>query len=165
MEGERVERAMRATQRFRSATRREETLLLTNSRIIHVAGEGRRVETFIASVDDVESVHVGAVSQGYSAFLWAGLAVLLSVALYNVVENETIRVVAPLLTLAMAAYLLVNRLFFSGGTAAVFRIGSAQIAWRIEGDVQAREVREFIRDLYTVKTARARGHRQPWERW
>ena len=165
MDGERVERAMRATQRSRKAARREETLLLTDSRIIHVAVEGRSVETFIASVDDVESVHVGAVSEGYGAFIWAGLAVALSGALYGLLEQETLRIVAPLLTLAMAAYLLASRLIFSGGQVAAFRIGAAEIAWRFDGDEQTEEVGEFIRDLYSIKTARARGHKQPWERW
>ena len=138
MDGERVERAMRATQRSRKAARREETLLLTDSRIIHVAVEGRSVETFIASVDDVESVRVGAVSEGYGAFIWAGLAVALSGALYGLLEQETIRSSRRCWTLAMAAYLLVSRLLFSGGSEAVFRIGSAEIAWRFDGDEQDR---------------------------
>ena len=166
MDGERIEREMRSsTQRSRSGARRDETLLLTNSRIIYVAGEGGRVETFIASVDDVDSVHVGAVNQGYGAFLWAALAVALSGALYGLLEQETVRIAASLLVLAMGAYLLISRLFFAGRQVATFRIGSAEIEWHFDGDEMESEAREFIRDLYAVKTARARGHRQRWERW
>ena len=166
MDGERIERSLRfSSQRSGGAMRREETLLLTNSRIIHVAGEGGRAETFIASVDDVDSVYVGAARQGYGAFAWAALAGALSAALYGVLEHETIKIIVPLLVMAMGAYLVISRLFFPGSPVAVFRVGSAEIEWRFEGEDEERDAREFIRDLYAIKTARARGHRQRWERW
>ena len=167
MDGERIERAMRVSvQRSRTGTQeREETMLLTNSRIIHVTGESGRAETFIASVDDVDSVRVGEFDQGYSAFVWAALSVALSGALYGLLEQETVRIIASLLVLAMGAYLLISRIFFSGERVAEFRIGAVEIEWHFEGDEQEAEVREFVRDLFAIKTARARGHRQSWERW
>ena len=167
MDGERIERAMRVSvQRSRTGTQeREETMLLTNSRIIHVTGDAGRAETVIASVDDVDSVFVGAFDQGYSAFVWAALSVALSGSLYGLLEHEIVRMVASLLVLAMGAYLLINRLFFAGDQVATFRIGATEIEWHFEGEEMEAEVREFVRDLFAVKTARARGHRQRWERW
>ena len=107
----------------------------------------------MASVDDVDSVEFVVINEGYGAFVWAGLSVILSVALYQILENEIARVIVPLMVLGMGVYLIVNRLFFSGSSAAVFRTGGSAITWPFQSDNESREVREFIKGLYRMKSA------------
>ena len=152
MDGESIDRSISKTSRDGGTFgKREESLLLTNNRIIHISGDG--TEVLMASVDDVDSVEFVVINEGYGAFVWAGLSVILSVALYQILENEIARVIVPLMVLGMGVYLIVNRLFFSGSSAAVFRTGGSAITWPFQSDDESREVREFIKGLYRMKSA------------
>ena len=154
-DGETIDRSISSTsQGGRSSGEREESLLLTNSRIIHIYGAGRGTETVMASVDDVDSVQFVDMTEGYGAFVWAGLSVILSIALYGILENQIARVLVPLMVLGMGVYLIVNRLFFSGGPAAVFRSGGSAITWPFRTEDESHEIRDFIKGLYRMKSAR-----------
>ena len=153
MEGERIDRTISAVSgNGKSSNRRKESLLLTNSRIIHISGDGD--EVLMASVDDIDLVEFVVINEGYGAFLWAGLSVILSVALYGILENQIARVILPLMVLGMGVYLIVNRLFFSGGTAAVFHTGGSAITWPFQSSDESQEVNDFIKGLYQMKSAR-----------
>ena len=146
MEGERVDRTISTASRDGNSSRgREESLLLTNSRIIYTSGAGDGTEVLMASVDDVDLVEFIVINEGYGAFVWAGLSVILSVALFGILENEIARVIVPLMVLGMGIYLIVNRLFLSGGTAAVFHTGASAITWAFQSDDESQEVRDFIK--------------------
>ena len=163
MEGERIDRTIStASGNGKSSNGREESLLLTNSRIIHISGAGDGAEVLMASVDDVDMVEFAVIKQGYGAFLWAGLSVILSVALFGILENEIARVIVPLMVLGMGGYLIINRLFFTGGPAAVFHTGGSAITWSFQSDDESQEVSDFIKGLYQMKSARRPLTRSPF---
>ena len=154
MDGEKIEKSISAmSQRGRNSGRSSDSLLLTNYRVIHVAGASGGTDVVMASVNDIDTVEFVEMTEGYGAFLWAGLSVVLSVALYGILENQIARVIVPLMVLGMGVYLVVNRIFFTGGPAALFRTGGSEIAWPFRTPSESDEIRDFINELYRLKSA------------
>ena len=58
-----------------------------------------------------------------------------------------------LILLGMGVYLVVNRVFFTGGPAAVFRAGGSAITWSFKSQNESQEIRDFIDGLYRLKSA------------
>ena len=163
MDGERIEVSIGAKSRGgRSTGKGGQSLLLTNYRIIHVVGAGNGSDIVMASVDDVDAVEFVEMTEGYGAFVWAALSVVLSIALYVILENRIAQIVVPLMVLGMGVYLIVNRVFFSGGPAAMFRTGGSAITWPFRTEDEAEEIRDFIRELYRLKYARSAGAGMPF---
>ena len=132
---------------------RHEALILTDSRIIHASTGGRRRGAVIAAVRDIDSVEVTSVRPGIGAYLWAILAVVLSVVLYRIIEDGTWQVVAALAVLVMGAYLVVNQVLDSGEPTAVFRTGGSEIRWLYDAKKDSEAVYDFINRLYQVKAS------------
>ena len=154
MDGEKIEKSISArSQRGRNSGSSTDSLLLTNYRVIHVA-RGGGTDVVMASVEDIDTVEFVEMTEGYGAFLWAGLSVVLSVALYGILENQIAQVIVPLMVLGMGVYLVVNRVFFSGGPAALFRTGGSAIAWSFRTADESAEIRDFINELYRQKSLR-----------
>ena len=130
---------------------RLETLVLTDNRIIHSSKGGRRQSSVIAEVQDIDSVEVTSVRPGIGAYLWAVLAVVLSVVLYQIIDDSAWQVVAALAVLVMGAYLVVNQILDSGEPTAVFRTGSSEIRWLYDAKKDSEAVYDFINRLYQVK--------------
>ncbi len=155
MEGETIENFITSkAQNRRSSARGGDALLLTNRRIIHISGTGIGSDVVMAAIEDVDAVEFIEVTEGYAAFLWAALAVMLSMALYGILENQIARTIVPLMVLAMGVYLVINRIFFSGGPAAMFRTGGSAITWLFRSESEREEVRDFINELYRLKSSR-----------
>ena len=153
MAGERIGRSISSTSmNGRTSNRHESSLVLTNTRIILVSGSGDGAKVVMASLDDVDAVEITSINEGYGAFIWAGLSVILSIVLYGIIGNEAAKIIVPVLVLAMGGYLVVNRLFLTGGPAAIFRTGASEITWSFRSDNESQQVREFIIDLYRLKT-------------
>ena len=156
MDGEKIEKSISArSQRGRNSGRSTDSLLLTNYRVIHVGGSSGGTDVVMASVEDIDTVEFVEMTEGYGAFLWAGLSVVLSVALYGILENQIAQVIVPLMVLGMGVYLVVNRIFFSGGPAALFRTGGSAIAWSFRTADESAEIRDFINELYRLKSGRS----------
>ena len=136
---------------------RHEALILTDSRIIHSSAGGRRRGTVIAAVRDVDSVEVTSVRPGVGAYFWAALAVVLSVVLYQIIEDGTWQIVAALAVLVMGAYLVVNQVLDSGEPTAVFRTNNSEIRWLFDAKKDSEAVYEFINRLYEVKESSLQG--------
>ncbi len=131
--------------------RRRETLILTDSRLIHSSEGGRRRGTVIVAVRDVDSVEVTSVRPGIGAYVWAALAVVLSLVLFLNIEHDTWRILAALVVLAMGVYLVVNQILDSGEPTAVFRTGGSEIRWPYDVKKDSEAVYDFINRLYQVK--------------
>ena len=130
---------------------RHEALILTDSRIIHSSTGGRRQGSVIAAVRDIDSVEVTSVRPGIGAYLWAALAVVLSLVLFWRIEHDTWGIVAPFVVLAMGVYLVVNQVLDSGEPTAVFRTGGSEIRWLYDAKKDSDAVYDFINQLYQVK--------------
>ena len=153
MDGERIEKSISTGDRSDGSSRkRGGSLVLTSNRIILITGAGSGREVMMASVNDVDSVEFVEMTEGYGAFLWAALSVILSFALHNILENEIARILVPLMVLGMGVYLVVNRIFFTGGPAAVFRAGGSAITWSFRSQNESQEIRDFIDGLYRLKS-------------
>ena len=105
----------------------------------------------IAAVRDIDSVEVTSVRPGIGAYFWAALAVILSVVLYQIIEDGTWQIVAALAVLVMGAYLVVNQVLDSGEPTAVFRTNNSEIRWLFDAKKDSEAVYEFINRLYEVK--------------
>lgn len=153
LDGEKIEKSI-STESRRGRSPGTDSLLLTNYRIIRVSGAGGGTDVVMASVEDIDTVEFVEMTEGYGAFLWAGLSVVLSVALYGILDNAIAQVVVPIMVLGMGVYLVVNRVFFTGGPAALFRTGASEIAWPYRTSDESNEIRDFINDLYRLKSVR-----------
>ena len=138
------------------STGRHEALVLTDSRIIHSSRGGRHQGSVIVSVRDIDSVEVTSVRPGIGPYLWAALAVVLSVVLYQIIDDGTWQVVAALVVLVMGAYLVVNQVLDSGEPTAVFRTSSSEIRWLFDPKKDSEAVYDFINRLYEVKESSIR---------
>ncbi len=127
-------------------------LLLTNSRVILISGPAKSQQIAMASIEDVDSVEISAVGEGFSAFLWAGLAVILSVILYVTIDHEIWRVAAALAVFGMGVYLVINRLFDSGSPSVAIRAGESEIRWQFDAKRDTGDVHGFVKRLYEAKT-------------
>ena len=127
-------------------------LLLTSARVIHISGEESKRQTTMLSVQDVESVSVRLIfPEGIGPYVWAALSVAMSIILYSYIEHDIGRIAAPLIVLAMGAYLILDRLTEKGRPLAVFKAREAEIHWPFDYDTESKEVYDFINSLYRVK--------------
>ena len=130
------------------ASKRPEALLLTGRRLIHLAGAGKRRQAMMIPLGALESAQVVSFRGGAGAYVWAGLAAVLSVVLYAVIDNLAGRILAPMAVLGMGAYLVVDHLTDAGQPAAVFRAGESEIRWLLDARDGAGEAYALINALH-----------------
>lgn len=138
------------------ASRRPEALLLTGRRLIHLTGSGKRRQAMMIPLGSLDSAEVVSFKGGAGAYVWAGLAAVLSVVLYAVIDNLAGRVLAPLAVLGMGAYLVVNHLTDTGQPAAAFRAGESEIRWLFDPREGAGEAYALINALHAELAGAAR---------
>ena len=91
----------------------DEMVLLTDRRVIH-ARNGRRRKAVFASVQDIDAIEISQEQQGVGAFLWAGLAFLVAIILYLMIDAVLTRTLAAAVVAVMGVYLLVDQLLLPG---------------------------------------------------
>ena len=128
-------------------------VLLTDQRVIHVRGNGKRRNAVFASIQDVDAVEVTFEQEGYGALVWAALGLFVAVLLYLGIDNSAYRIVAPAVVAAMSVYLIVDRLTTPGRPLVIFKAGASQVRCDLEGDPTASEIYPFINRLYELKAA------------
>ena len=141
------------------ASKRPEALLLTGRRLIHLAGSGARRQAMMIPLRSLDSAQVVSFKGGSGAYVWAGLAAVLSVLLYAVIDNLAGRILAPMAVIGMGAYLVVNHLTDTGQPAAVFRAGETEIRWLFDAPDGANEAYALINALHET-SAREDGSRR-----
>lgn len=153
MDGERVAFAIdSANHGGNRSSNHPEALLLTDSRVIHLRGKERQRRAVMAAVSDVEAVEITAHRRGYGAYLWAALALALSVMLFGTIENTGVKVASSVIVLLMGVYLIANHLTEPGRPAVVFRAGGSEIRWEFE-DGERTDVDAFVNRLYLIKAS------------
>ena len=133
------------------SSKRPEALLLTDSRIIHLSGNEKQRTAVIASVHDVEAVEITSNREGYSAYIWAALAVVLSIVLFGTIENTGIKLASSAIVLLMGVYLVISHVTEPGNPTAVFRAGGSEIKWEFDSGENSEDVNSFINRLYQIK--------------
>ncbi len=149
IEGEHVDMAVGSNgEDSRRSWRTRDVLLLTNRRVIQIGG-GHSAKA--ALIGDIESVEIVPSREGYSAFAWAGVSVVLSLVLYSMIDHSLGKIAAPLIVLGMGIYLIVNRMIDSGQSAVVFRTAGSEIEWHFDAKRDVGEVRQLVNRLFCAK--------------
>ena len=130
-----------------------EVVLLTDRRVIYIRGNGSHRKATFASIHDVEAVEITQEREGGGAFIWAGLAFVVAVLLYIVVDQAFTRIAASIVVAMMGVYLLVDQLFMPGKPLLIFKAGSSQVQFGLKGEPSSPEVYEFINRLFRLKEA------------
>ena len=128
-----------------------QVMLLTDKRIIHVDGNGKRRKIAFASIQDVETVEVSAKEGGKGAFVWATMAFIAAGLLYSVIDQALARTAAMGITALMGVYLVVDRLMDPGRPLIVFNARSSQLRCDLNGDRASTEAYVFINRLFELK--------------
>lgn len=133
-----------------------EVLLLTNRRVIHLNGRRDRRQAVFVSLLNVDAVEVTNQPQGYGAFVWAGLALLVAVGVWQAWDHP-LKPLAALLVVAMGVYLVVDRLLFPGNAYAVVNAGPSQLRLKINSASSSRDIYELVNRLFQLQTEAANG--------
>ena len=136
-----------------------EVMLLTDRRVIHLHGSGKRRKAVFASIQDINGVELTVEREGTGAFFWAGLAFVVAILLYFAIDNAVGRVLAPITVALMGAYLIVDQRMDSGTPVVIFKVGSSQLQCALHSDGASSDVYTFINRLYQLKEATTRGRR------
>ena len=74
-----------------------EVLLLTDSRVIHLNGTGKRRTAVFASVDDISTVEIFTERAGMGVYVWSGLSFMVALLLWRVIDNPIGSVAAAII--------------------------------------------------------------------
>ena len=161
IEGERIDSALDLSKDgSRESVNSPEVMLLTDRRVIHLHGSGKRRNASFASIQDINGVELTVERQGTGAFIWAGLAFVVAILLYFALKDHSVwRVVAPITVALMGAYLIVDQRVDSGAPVVTFKAGSSQLQCTLQNDGASSDVYTFINRLYQLKEDNTRGRR------
>ena len=138
----------------------EDVLILTNARLALVRQGGRGRKSSFASVHDVESVDVAEVRRGHSGYLWAGLALVISILLWFAVDNVVGAAASAVAVGAMGAFLLYDKLSEPNATRITFSARGSNLVCEVRNEEAVRDVQIFVKRLFELKD----GH-HPNRRW
>ena len=149
--GERVALALNAADADDGSSAAPYAMLLTDQRVIHVQGNGRRRKVKFVSIQDIDSAEVTYEPEGRSAFVWAGLAFVAALFIFLAIGNDIGRIVGAILVALMGIYLLVDRAISSGRPLVVLRAGSSEIRSELTDEDASSNIDDFINRLYELK--------------
>ena len=134
-----------------ATTRR--VVLLTDRRVIHLAGKKRRERAVFASLRDVDAVEIAEEDEGAGAYIWAGLAFVAALFLYFVIDNLAGRISGTAAVVFLGLYLIADRLISPGRPVLVFQTGPAQLRCGLKNGRPVDDLYPFINRLFELKSA------------
>ena len=127
-------------------------VFLTDKRVICNSGSGSRRSSSFVAIIDIRAVELTRQQPaGYSAFIWAGLAFVVSFMLWRVIENQTISVVAAVAVAIMGIYLIIDRLTTRSEQMLVLNAGGAEVRIEIDGAGRQADAEALINRLFELK--------------
>ena len=127
-------------------------MLLTDRRVIHLQGDGKHQKAAFAAIQDVELVEISFDREGYGAFIWAAMALVVALVLYFfIIDHFAARIAASVVVALLGVYLIVDKLTFSRRPMVVFKAGSSQVRCELKGEQAAANVQEFIKRFFEFK--------------
>ena len=150
-DGEQIDSALNLTNGDSDDLEGADLILLTDRRIIHLNGNGKKRRAVFASIEDLDAVELFFESEGNGAYIWAGLAVIVAVLLFFVIDNATYRVIAAGVVALLGVYLVVDQLLAPGKPWITFMAGAAQFRCEIKSNGSDEEVYPFINRIFELK--------------
>ena len=139
-----------------------EVLLLTDSRVIHLNGKGNRRTAVFASVDDISTVEISSERAGKGVYIWSGLAFIVALLLWRVINNPIGSVASAIIVALMGVYLIADHLLSSGTSVATFKTSASQFKVVLRGEGDSYEnVYLFINRLFKMKGNGGKGAPDP----
>ncbi len=127
-----------------------ELVVLTDRRVIH-ARNGRRRKAVFAAIQDIDAIEISQEQQGASAFIWAGLAFIVAIMLYMVIDAALTRIGAAAVVAVMGIYLLADQLLLPGKPLVVFRAGAFQMEVALRSEEVPDDVYAFVNRVFQLK--------------
>ncbi|MCH8063609.1 MAG: hypothetical protein IH861_14030 [Chloroflexi bacterium] len=139
-----------------------EVLLLTDSRVIHLNGTGKRRTAVFASVDDISTVEIFSERAGLGVYVWSGLSFIVALLLWRVIDNPIGSVASGIIVALMGVYLIADHLMSAGTSVATFKTSSSQFKVELKGEGDSYEnVYFFINRLFRMKQSGSKGAQDP----
>ena len=132
-----------------------DVLMLTDRRLIHVIGFESKKRISFAAIEDIATVELtDQPSSGYGAFVWAGLAFLVAVMLWRVIDSQWVSVGAAIVVALMGVYLIADRLLSKGEHILVFKAGGGEIRVDLNRGMRQCEAERLATKLFELKEER-----------
>lgn len=159
MNGERVDSSLRlAADGAGDSSIEPEVLLLTDRRVIHLQGNGKRRRAIFASIGNINAVEVSVAKDGNGTYVWAALALVVAVLLFIVIDNTIGRIVGPLVVALMGIYLIVDQRLSPGRPMLTFKAGSSELRVELKSEQASSDIYAFINRLFQLKEQRSHGN-------
>ncbi len=132
----------------------EDALILTNKRVIQVAGGRRSKEATFAALKQIQSISVKRSSKKISTLIWGVLGALGGLAMYKVLqssfENTTVSAVLGIVGSVLGAILIIDYVFSQDQAVVTLHLGDAQIQARVRGEDGAINAYTFINRVFEM---------------
>ena len=133
-----------------------EVVVLTDRRVIQITGSESRRRTSFAAIEDISAVEINRQpTGGYGSFVWAGLAFIVSAALWRIIENQTISIGAAIIVAIMGVYLIYDRLTSGGEHVLVFKTSGAEIRIDLNGEQNQVAAEALTTRMFELKADRS----------
>ncbi len=133
-----------------------EVVVLTDNRVIQMSGSESSRRTSFAAIEDISAVEITSQpAGGYGSFVWAGLAFVVSAALWGIIENQTISIGAAVIVALMGVYLIYDRLTSGGEHVLVFKTNGGEIRIDLKGERNQEEAEALIARMFELKAERS----------
>ena len=133
-----------------------EVVVLTDNRVIQMSGSESSRRTSFAAIEDISAVEITSQpAGGYGSFVWAGLAFVVSAALWRIIENQTISIGAAVVVALMGVYLIYDRLTSGGEHVLVFKTNGGEIRIDLKGERNQEEAEALIARMFELKAERS----------
>ena len=152
IEGEHIDTALNLSKEGISKPKdNPEAILLTNRRIIHLDGSGKKIKGVFASIRDIDGVELTMEKEGNTAFFWAGLAFVSSILLLFAIDHSVGRISAAMIVALIGIYLIIDQRTALGKRVLIFKAGSSQIRCTLQSNIVSSGIYTFINRLYQLK--------------
>ena len=162
MEGERIDSSITLALGGDEDDESPEVLLLTDSRVIHLNGTGKRRTAVFASVDDINTVEISSERSGKGVYVWSALSFIVALLLWGVIKNPIGSAASAIIVALMGVYLIVDHLMSAGTSMATFKTSASQFKVELKGEGDSYEnVYLFINRLFRMKQSGRKGAQDP----
>lgn len=161
LEGEHVEMSLDLTDGSLDSPNTE-VLVLTDRRLMYLDGNRKNRLASMASVQDILITQMLTEKEGIAPFIWAGLAFLVGIMLWRVVDHPLGSAAAGIVLGLMGVYLIYDRLTSPGKTILVFGAGVSEMKVEVRNEEAQAELDALIHRLFQLKEENGPGrYRNP----